>query len=268
MRNLGTIVMTLMLATQVRGEIVTLSVRYQHGDTACVGYLACDDAVKEKRPGVLVVHEWWGLNDFAKEKTRQLAELGYVAFAVDMYGGGTVATDSDQAGKLAGQFRANPTLWRERAQAAYGVLAKDPRVDSTKIAAIGFCFGGSTVLQMAAAGLDLAGVVSFHGSLIPFSADDAKRVKARLLVLHGDADTHVSPEVVAAFEKSLRDTPVDWQLVTYSGAKHAFMNPDADKLKAPGIGYDEKTAQRAWQQMRIFFDEVLGPVRKQSPSPS
>ena len=247
--------------TQTFGKIVTQAVPYRLGDTEMIGYLAYDDAVKDKRPGVIVVHEWWGLNDFAKDKARQLAELGYVAFAADIYGGGTVATDPDQAGKLAGQFRENPTLLRERAKAAYDTLAADPRVDPGKIAAIGFCFGGSTVLQMAASGLKLAGVVSFHGGLAPIAEADVGHIKAKILVLHGAADTHVSAESAKAFQASLRNSNVDWQMIIYSGAKHSFTNPASDKLGAEGVGYNESAARRSWQHMRLFFDELFGQRR-------
>ena len=250
------------ISTQALGKIVTETVPYKDGDVELNGYLAYDDAMKEKRPGVLVVHEWWGLNDFAKEKTRQLAELGYVAFAADMYGQGHVATDPAEAGKLAGQFRDNSTLWRTRAKAAYDALARNPHVDTAKLAAIGFCFGGSTVLQLAASGADLVGVVSFHGSLMPIAEPDAQRIKGKLLILHGAADTAVPESAVKAFWESLRNTAVDWQLIVYAGAKHSFTNPASDKMGAEGVGYNETAARRAWQQMRLFFDDVLGPIKK------
>lgn len=244
--------------TQAIGKIVTQAVPYKLGEVEMIGYLAYDDAVNEKRPGVIVVHEWWGLNDFAKEKVRALAELGYVAFAADIYGGGKVATDSNEAGKLAGQFRENPALLRERAKAAYDTLAADPHVDASKIAAIGFCFGGSTVLQMAASGLNLAGVVSFHGALSPIAESDVGRIKAKLLILHGAADTLVPPEAVKAFQNSLAGSNMDWQMIIYSGAKHSFTNPASDKLKAEGVGYNATAARRSWQAMQSFFKEIFG----------
>jgi len=262
MKRIGVILMAGVLAAHARAKIVTENVPYQHGDVALEGYLAYDDAARGKRPGVLVVHEWWGLNDFAKQKARELAELGYVAFAVDMYGKGRATDNPDEAGKLAGQFRGDNALWRGRAKAAYDVLAKNERVDAHKIAAIGFCFGGSTVLQLAASGADLAAVASFHGGLMPLAEDDVRRIKAKLLILHGAADTHVPDDVVKAFEDSLRKSSVDWQIVIYSGAKHAFTNPDADKLGMEGICYNKLAAERSWRHMRLFFDEVLGPIGK------
>ncbi len=257
--------MAALSAAPAAAKVVTETVAYRHGDVALQGFLAYDDAATGKRPGVLVIPEWWGLNDFAKQQARRLAELGYVAFGVDMYGGGKATTDSAEAGKLAGQFRENLQLWRERGKAALDALAKNERVDPTKIAAIGFCFGGSTVLQMAAAGYPLAGVVSFHGGLMPLSKEDVARIKARLLVQHGAADTHVPDETVKAFKDSLRGSSVDWQLIIFSSAKHAFTNPAADKLGMEGIGYNEPAARRSWQYMRDFFSELFGTPQPSAP---
>jgi dienelactone hydrolase len=256
------LVMVAALAAPAGAKIVTQAVPYKHGDVELEGYLAYDDAAADKRPGVLVVHEWWGLNDFAKDRARAVAELGYVALAVDMYGRGVVTDDSAKAGRLAGQFRNDAALWRGRARAAYAVLRKHPRVDPTRIAAIGFCFGGSTVLHMAADGLDLAGVVSFHGGLTPFSDGDARQIKAKLLILHGDADPHVSAESLRAFQDSLRKAPVDWQLIIYSGAKHGFTNPAADRPGMEGVGYQKAAAERSWQHMRLFLDEIFRTAGK------
>jgi dienelactone hydrolase len=251
------LVMALLPAAISQGKIMTETVAYKDGDVALEGYLAYNDAQPGPRPGVIVVHEWWGLNDFAKERARALAELGYVALAIDMYGQGTVTTDPAEAARLAGQFKDDPAALRRRAQAGYTVLAHDERVDPKRIAAIGFCFGGTTVLQMAYAGLDLAGVASFHGGLVPPQPEDAPHIKAKLLILHGAADTHVPPEQLAATQKALEAAGADWELVVFAGAKHGFMNPAADKLGAPGVGYQERAARRAWQQMRVFFDELF-----------
>jgi dienelactone hydrolase len=251
------LVLTVLTVSPALGKIVTEIVPYRHGDTELEGCLAYDDAAGGKRPGVLVVHEWWGLNDFAKQQARRLAELGYVAFAVDMYGKGQVTTDPEQAGKWAGQFRENTELLRARAKAAYDTLAANPRVDAARLGAIGFCFGGTTVLQMAAAGLDLAGVVSFHGGLPAISDADAARIRAKVLILHGAADTHVPEASVKALTEALNKAHVDWQMMTYSGAKHSFTNPASDKMNAPGVGYDAAAARRSWAHMRLFFDEVL-----------
>ncbi|HVP10204.1 MAG TPA: dienelactone hydrolase family protein [Phycisphaerae bacterium] len=244
-----------------QGSITTQPLVYRDGDIELRGYLAYDKTSSGKRPGVLVVPEWWGLNDFAKEKARQIAALGYVALAVDMYGDGHVTSDPAEAGKLTGQFREDLPRWRKRIQAAYDALARDEHCDSKRIAAIGFCFGGSTVLQLAATGADVAAVVSFHGGLMPYAEADGARIKARILVLHGAADPHVPDESVKAFEDSLRKTNVDWQIIIYAGAKHGFMNPAAGRPGMEGVSYDERTARRAWSQMQAFLEEAFGATR-------
>ncbi|MEW6253339.1 MAG: dienelactone hydrolase family protein [Planctomycetota bacterium] len=238
-------------------KVVTEPVRYEHDGVHLIGYLAYDDALKDPRPGVVVAPEWWGLNDFAKEQTRRLAELGYVALALDLYGEGRVTADPAEAGKLAGAVREQPEIWLGRAKAGLDALAGRPGVDRKRLAAIGFCFGGTTALRMAGAGHHLAAAVSFHGSLPAFTPEEAARIRARLLVLHGAADTHVPDQMLTAFMDSLRESRADWQVVIYSGAKHSFMNPDSNRMQAPGVGYDERTARRAWTQMRVFFDELF-----------
>jgi dienelactone hydrolase len=224
------------------------------------GYLAYQDKGAGLRPGVLVVPEWWGLNDYAKSRARQLAMLGYVAFAVDMYGGGAATTDPKKAGELAGQFYGKP-LMAERAQAAFDQLLKTGLVDETRVAAIGFCFGGAVCQTLAYSGARLAGIVSFHGSLVPASAEAAARNRARFLICHGALDPFTKPEDIAAFKKSLDDGKIDYQFVSYSGAKQSFTNPEADALAAAGglkgIAYNQAAARRAWQQMKLFFEEIF-----------
>lgn len=257
MTRIAAVIAVSTLATAARGKLVEQTVKYEHNGVTFAGLLVYDDTRSGPRPGVFVVHEWWGLNEFAKTQARRLAELGYVAFAADLYGEGRVTSDPAEAGKLAGEVRGDAELWMGRAKAALDAFAKSEHVDPKRIAGIGFCFGGTTVLQMAGAGHELAAVVSFHGNLPPFSQEQAERIRAKVLVLHGAADTHVPDQAVTAFMDSLRETKVDWQLVAYSGAKHSFMNPDSDKMKSPGVGYDERTAKRAWAQMQAFFKEVL-----------
>jgi dienelactone hydrolase len=239
-------------------KITTEAVPYRDGDLALEGYMAYDDSHTGPQPAVLIVHEWWGLNDFAKTQARRLAELGYVAFAVDMYGRGKVTEDPGEAQPWAVALYANPQKWRQRAKAGFDVLAGHARVDRKRIAAIGYCFGGATVQQMAWSGLPLKGVVSFHGSLVPPSTDEARRTRARVLILHGAADTHVSDEDLHKYVDALRGSNIDWQLVMYAGAKHSFTNPKADDLGMPGVGYDERAARRSWRQMRLFLAERFG----------
>ena len=248
--------LVILSLTAVEAKIVTRTVEYRQDGTVMRGFLAYDDSLKSKRPGVLVVHEWWGLNDFARERALKLAGLGYVALAADMYGGGATTRDREEAGKLAGALLGNPDLLRARAQAALKVLAADPRVDPKRLAAIGFCFGGTTVLELAYSGADLAGVVSFHGGLPRPQPDDLKRIKAAVLVLHGADDPHVAPADIAAFEQAMRQAGADWQMVLFGGAVHGFTNPAAGDNKASGVAYDARAARRSWRCMQEFFREI------------
>lgn len=236
--------------------VKTAVVEYQDGDQTCEGFLAWDDAAKGKQPGVVVVHEWMGLGDYAKERATKLAGLGYVAFAADIYGKGIRAKDAREAGQLAGKYKGDLPLLRSRTRAAFDTLAKNPRVDPAKIFAIGYCFGGTAALELARSGAPLAGVVSFHGGLATKDPSDAKNVRCRVLALHGAADPYVPPAEVAAFQKEMDDAKVDWQLVFYSGAVHAFTNPGAGNDPSKGAAYDAKADRRSWEAMKAFFAET------------
>jgi len=227
-----------------------------HGDVGLDGYLAYDDGSAKKRPGVLVVHEWWGLDAFAKDRARQLASMGYVAFAVDMYGQGVVTDNATLASRLSAQFQCQP-LGRDRMNEGLKVLAGNPRVDPKRIAAIGFSFGGTMVLELAYSGAAVAGVVSFHGNLPSPRPEDDKNIKAKILVLHGAEDPLVSREEIELFLDSMKKTGVDWQMVTYGGAAHGFLNPSAGKARITGVAYDRKAEKRAWKQMKDFLQEVI-----------
>jgi dienelactone hydrolase len=241
---------------EANGKMVTQTVEYQQDGTVMRGFLAYDDALTGKAPGVLVVPEWWGLNDFAKDIAQKLAGLGYVALAADMYGGGYVTTDREEAAKLA-SIRENPPLLRARAAAALKTLAAEPRVDPQRLAAIGFCFGGTTVLQLAYSGADLSGVVSFHGGLPAATPEDLKQIKAAILVLHGADDPLVPMTDVNAFLDALRRAKLDWQMVCFSGAVHGYMNPANGDNPASGVAYDATAARRSWQYMQDFFREIF-----------
>ncbi|MBI2923675.1 MAG: dienelactone hydrolase family protein [Planctomycetes bacterium] len=245
------------MTPDLRAEIRTSTVEYKHGDAVLEGLFAWDDAIQGRRPGVLVVHEWWGRNDYVKSRAEKLAALGYVAFALDMYGKGLVATDPKEAGALAGKVRGDSALMRERAAAGLEDLRKDERVDATKIAAIGYCFGGTVALELARSGAELAGVVSFHGGLGTKAPAEKGRVKAKVLVLHGADDPHVPVAEVTKFEEEMRAAGVDWQVVSYGGAVHAFTNPGAGNDPLKGAAYHESADQRSWEAMRAFFNEVL-----------
>lgn len=250
------ITLTLILATEVQAKLVTKTVEYQQDGSICKGYLAYDDSVRGKRPGVLVVHEYWGLNDFTRKAAEQLAGLGYVAFAADIYGQGLVTTDPKEAGRLAGELRGNKPLLRARAQAALKVLSETPMAEPQRLAAIGFCFGGTTVLELAYAGADLKGVVSFHGGLTSPQPEELKSIKAAILVLHGADDPHVKAEAITAFQEAMRQGGIDWQMVFFGGAVHAYMNPAANN-RAAGVAYDARAARSSWQYMQDFFKEIF-----------
>jgi dienelactone hydrolase len=257
MKRMVGVVTGLALAAGAQAALRTKTVEYKQGDTVLKGYLVYDTAVEGKRPGVLVLPEWWGLNDYAKHRADMLAQLGYVAFAADMYGDGFTTTSADEAGKHAGEFRTNRALMRERVTAALDVLRKNELCDLKRIAAIGYCFGGTCVLELARSGADIAGVVSFHGGLSTPNPADAKNIQCKVLVCHGGNDTFESPEEVAAFQREMRDANVDWQMNIYGGAVHSFTNPNADKAGIPGVAYNERADKRSWQAMKAFFAEIF-----------
>jgi dienelactone hydrolase len=249
----------LLLALAVRAEakIHTETIEYKEGDAVLQGYLAYDDSIKGTRPGVLVIHEWWGLNPYARKRAEQLAELGYIAFAADIYGKGIVAKTPEEAGKLAGIYRSDRQLLRSRVKAGLEVLKKQALTDTRKIAAIGYCFGGTTVLELARSGADIAGVVSFHGGLSTPAPQDAKNIKAKVVALHGADDPFVKEQEVLAFEDEMRQGGVDWQLNIYGGAVHGFTNPDNGNDNSKGAAYNEKADRRSWEAMKVFFGEIF-----------
>lgn len=236
-------------------EIKTETIEYQDGDTTLKGQLVYDDSIEGKRPGIIVAHEWWGLNDYAKKRTEMLAELGYVAFALDMYGDDKVTSHAPDAKGWMQQIAGNVEAWQARALAGLEVLKGNERVDTDKLAAVGYCFGGATVMQMAYAGADLDGVVSFHGSLPP--APEGADIKAKVLAAHGYDDGFVPPEKVDAFEQSLAAAGADWQLAVYSGARHAFTNPNAGEYGIDMLQYNAEADRRSWSLMQSFLDEVF-----------
>jgi len=243
-------------------KIKTQLVEYKDGTTVLEGYLAYDDAVKGKRPGVLVVHAWMGLDANAKKRADMLAELGYVAFAADIYGKGVRPKTPDEAGKLAGTYKGNRKLLRERVQAGFDTLLKQANVDAMKTAAIGFCFGGTTAIELARNGAKVAGVVTFHGGLDSPTPADGKNIKAKVLVLHGASDPHESASDLAAFQKELTDAKVDWQLIEYGGAVHCFTDQSAGTDPSKGCAYDPAADARSWAAMRTFFTEIFGQKKE------
>jgi dienelactone hydrolase len=243
-------------AVRAQAALHTETVRYKQGDQMLQGYLAYDDRSKAQRPGVLLVHEWWGLTGFAKEKANALAKAGFIAFAVDMYGEGKTTDNPKTAGEWAGAVLGSKALARDRFLAAYEVLRKNSLTRKNHIAAIGFCFGGNVVLTMAQEGVDLKGVVSFHGSL-PAEKAAPGSIKPKILICHGADDPLVKPEQVSAYLDNLRSSGADWQFISYGGAKHSFTNPDAAKAGIPGVEYNQNADKRSWQAMLAFFKEVF-----------
>jgi dienelactone hydrolase len=239
-----------------RANIKTREVEYRQGDTVLQGFVTWDDAIPGKRPGVLVVHEWWGLDEHARNQARRLAEAGYVGFALDMYGKGKVATHPQEAQAFVVEATKDPAVVAARFNAGLEQLKRDPHVDPKRIAAIGYCFGGAVALDMARAGANLAAVVTFHGALATKTPAQPGKLKARILVLTGGADPFVPPEQVAAFEREMRAAGAQFQVVTYPGAKHGFTNPDAAKHGMSQLAYDPDADRQSWAAMLKLFNEV------------
>ena len=251
---LGVFAMTAQAA--ISGE----EIAYRAGDTEMKGYLAYDNAVKGKRPGVLVIPEWWGANDYAKRRARMLAALGYTALVVDMYGAGQVVETPDAALALAKGIYANPALRRERFTAAEALLERQPTVDGRHLAAIGYCFGGAGLPGMGREGAKLDGIVSFHGGLGTETPAQPGAVHAPLLVLAGGDDRSVPPETVAKFRQEMDAAQADYRLIVYPGATHAFTNPAATetgrKFQMP-IAYNEQADHASWAEMERFLAQVF-----------
>ncbi len=244
----------------LQAEINGTEVEYSAEGTTLKGYLAYDDAVKEKRPGILVVHEWWGHNSYARKRAEMLAELGYIALAIDMYGDGKTANHPQDAGKFASETMRNLPAMKARFSAAMGILKKNKLVDAKRIAAIGYCFGGGVVLAMAREGINLNAVVCFHGSLSTESPAEKGKVKAKILVCTGEEDKFISAEDIEIFKAEMKSGRVDCKVITYPGATHSFTNPAAtelgEKFNMP-IAYNKAADKKSWEDMKEFFKRVL-----------
>lgn len=241
-------------------RIKGMPVEYTAGGVTMKGYLAYDESVIGKRPGILVVHEWWGQNEYIRNRARMLAELGYTALALDMYGEGKMAAHPDDAGKFSSELMKNFPVAKERFLAALDFLKKQPSVDPSRIAAIGYCFGGGVVLNMARQGVDLRGVASFHGSLAVVKPDKPAPIKAAVRVYNGADDKFSSPEQIDALRKEMADQKVDFKFVNYPGAVHSFTNPDATELGKKfnmPIAYNEKADKESWTDMKQFFEMIF-----------
>jgi len=249
----------MLAAASAQAGLVEKPVLYEHAGVTLEGFHVYDDAKTGRRPAVLVIHQWTGLSDYEKRRSRQLAEMGYNVFAADIYGQG-VRPQPPASGKEAGKYKSDRSLFRGRLMAALEVLKSDERTDTTRVAAIGYCFGGTGALELARAGADVAGVVSFHGGLDRASDLFTPKggVKAKVLVLHGAVDPYVPREQVAAFEEEMTAAEADWQLVSYGGAVHSFTHKEAGDDPSKGAAYNEKADRRSWQAMMAFFAEIFG----------
>lgn len=257
MKILTAVFFCIFVATASYAAVKTESVEYKEGNTVLEGFLAYDDTSTNIRPGVLIVHEWMGINDYTKRRAVMLADMGYVAFAADIFGKGVRPTNTKEASEQAAKYKGDRPVLRARALAGLEQLKKSRLIDPKKIAAIGYCFGGTTVLELARAGADVAGVVSFHGGLDMPNPEDTKNIKAKVLICHGGDDPYVLAEQVADFQNQLRQAKVDWQFIAYGGAVHSFTNPDAGNDPSKGAAYNADADRRSWEAMKQFFAEIL-----------
>ena len=235
------------------------TISYHAGDTPCEGFIVYDEKITTPRPAVIVAHAWYGQDDFARKKARELAELGYIGFAADLFGHKKNAANDDEAGALIKPLFLDRKLLQSRVIAAFDTISKQPGVDKTRIGAIGFCFGGLTVIELLRSGTPVKGVVSFHAVLGNTGAQTvpiAKNIKGAILMLHGYEDPLVSTDDVLRTQKEFNDAGVDWQMNIYGHTSHAFTNPQAHN-KAKGMIYHEKVSKKAWRSMKNFFEDTL-----------
>jgi len=247
--------MVMAFGTSAWAKVKTEVVEYKHNTVPLEGFIAYDPALKGPRPVILIVHEWTGLGDYVKGRAKELAQKGYVAFALDIYGKGVRPSTPEAAAKEAAKYKDNRKLMRERAQAGYDYIKTKPFVDPNKTVAMGYCFGGTVALEMARAGLPLAGTVSFHGGLATPHPEDAKNIKSKLLILHGAIDPYVKPEVLP-FQKEMDDAKVDYQFISYSGAVHSFTNPASGNDISKGVAYNAVADRRSMTAFLTFLQEV------------
>jgi dienelactone hydrolase len=241
-------------------EVISHDVEYLVDGKPFHGYIAYDNKNMNKRPGIIVVHEWWGHNEYARKRARMLAQLGYTAFALDMYGAGKLASHPADAGKFASEVKKNMPAAEKRFRAALKLLMDHKTTDAKKMAAVGYCFGGGIVLEMARRGVELDGVVSIHGSLSTANPASKGKVKARVLVLNGEADPYTKPEQISAFKQEMKNAGVDYKFINYPGARHAFTNPAATavgkKLGTP-LEYNKSADIKSWRAMKKFLKNIF-----------
>lgn len=253
-------IMLLAISTALHAKVVTKVIPYSLDGVKMTGYYAYDDAIKGRRPGILVVHEWWGHDDYARKRARMLAGLGYSAFALDMYGTGKLARHPDNAKKFMMAVTKNMSIARKRYSKALNILKAQEVTDNKNLAAIGYCFGGGVVLDMARQGLGLKGVASFHGSIATKEPAKKGKVKANVLVMNGADDPFVTEEQIKTFKKEMKDAAVKYEFVNYKGTRHSFTNPGADalgkKFNMPLV-YNADSDKKSWEKMQAFFKNIF-----------
>lgn len=257
MKTLALSLAVLALGASAFAAVKTETVEYKDGSTVLEGYIAYDDANDKPRPGILVIHDWTGLQDYAKRRTTMLAEMGYVAFAADVYGKGVRPTDPKECAVQSGAYKSDLPLLRRRVTLALDELKKNKLVQQDKLAAIGYCFGGTSVLELARSGADVKGVVSFHGGLKTTLPASAGGIKAKVLVCHGADDPFVKPDEVAAFKEEMKTSQAKMEFIAYPGAVHSFTKKEAGTDASKGQAYNEKADLDSWAEMRKFFAGIF-----------
>lgn len=248
----------MLFVTKPSFAIETKLVEYKDGDLVLEGFIAYPDQDRIS-PGILIAHQWMGLGPYEKGRAKMLAQMGFVAMAVDIYGKGVRPKNREEASKLASQYRSDRQALRQRLKAAHEFLMKDKRVISQSIAAIGYCFGGGAVIEYARSGANIKGVASFHGNLDTPQPEATRNIRAKILVLHGAADPHVPPEQVTGFQKEMDTANADWQLISYGHAVHSFTEEAAGNDPSKGAAYNENADLRSWAHLQIFLKELFGP---------
>ncbi len=249
--------LAMVVSLSAQAKLKTQTIEYKQGDTVLEGYLAYDTKFPGKRPAVMVVHAWMGLDDYAKRRANELAALGYIAFAADIYGKGVRPGSMEEAAKTSGSYKANNELWRARALAGFETLKAQKNVNAEKLAALGYCFGGSTVLEMARAGVKLNGVVSFHGNFATKMPAKEGSIQTKVLVLHGANDPFIKEDEYEDFIEEMQKSKADWQMVSYGNTVHSFTDPGAGNDPSKGFAYQPESDKRSWEAMKVFFKEIF-----------
>ncbi len=259
MKTYKYILLLLIIIITQRGmaQIHTEAIEYKDGDYVLEGYIAYDESIAGERPGIIVVHDWMGVGEYTKMRCEMLAKLGYFAFAADIYGKGIRPANGEEAGKLAGKYKGDRKLYRSRVNAALEEMRKNNKVNKSSIAAIGYCFGGTGVLELGRSGADIKGIISFHGGLDTPTPEDAKNIKAKVLICHGGADPFVPAEQVKAFEDEMKNANISYKIISYEGAVHSFTNPFSGNDASKGAAYNEKADKDSWEDMKRFFSEIF-----------